>query len=150
LEEAELRKIAEERKREKAEEKLARQRVKDQIEKDKKDRAAKLIKEKEEELQKSASPASPSASEAPSKKEYTECRLQIRLTNGQTLTQTFGCKEPLSAVRLYVELNRTDGAGQFSLMTSFPRKVFTSADMDMPLDMLGLVPSAVLIVTKPQ
>ncbi|BFZ06875.1 hypothetical protein BsWGS_09914 [Bradybaena similaris] len=151
LEEAELRKIAEERKREKAEEKLARQRVKDQIEKDKQDRVAKLGKEKEEEFQKPAPPAClATVSAAPAQKAYTECRLQLRLTNGQTLTQTFGCKEPLSAVRLYVELNRTDGAGPFSLMTSFPKKVFTSADMDAPLDMLGLVPSAVLIVTKPQ
>uniref|UniRef100_A0A0B7A4V3 UBX domain-containing protein n=1 Tax=Arion vulgaris TaxID=1028688 RepID=A0A0B7A4V3_9EUPU len=155
LEEAELKKIAEERKREKAEEKMARQRIKDQIEKDKQDRAAKLTKEKEDDLAKSPSAKSPSAispesAVAPSHKEYSDCRLQIRLTNGQTLTQTFGSKEPLSAVRLYVELNRTDGAGTFSLITSFPRKVFTSADMDVPLESLGLVPSAVLIVTKQQ
>lgn len=65
-------------------------------------------------------------------------QLKIRLTNGHALTQTFGAKEPLSAVRLYVEMNRTDAQGPFSLMTSFPRKVFSSADMDMPLDFLGL------------
>lgn len=63
--------------------------------------------------------------------------LQIRLTNGQALTHTFGAKEQLSAVRLYVELNRTDGAGPFSLMTSFPRKVFSDDDYDKPLDLLG-------------
>ena len=63
---------------------------------------------------------------------------QIRLTNGQALTQTFGAKEPLSAVCLYVELNRTDGqTAPFSLMTSFPRKVFGPDDMDKPLDALG-------------
>ena len=37
-----MRKILEERRREKEEERLARQRVRDQIEKDKKDRAAKV------------------------------------------------------------------------------------------------------------
>lgn len=155
LEEAEMRKIAEERKREKMEEKLARQRVKEQIEKDKRDRAAKFAKEKEaSNPASSAAPAETTTEAAPApsqpSKEYTDCRLQIRLTNGQALTQTFGAKEPLSAVRLYVEMNRTDAAGPFSLMTSFPRKVFSSADMDMPLDSLGLVPSSVLIVTRNQ
>ncbi|KAK3702567.1 hypothetical protein RRG08_042560 [Elysia crispata] len=155
LEEAEMRKIAEERRREKMEEKLARQRVKEQIEKDKRDRAAKFAKEKEKVNPSAPAPApvaSPTTAPAAAQpsKEYTDCRLQIRLTNGQALTQTFGAKEPLSAVRLYVEMNRTDTTGPFSLMTSFPRRVFSSADMDMPLDSLGLVPSAVLIVTRMQ
>ena len=62
---------------------------------------------------------------------------QIRLTNGQALTQTFGSKEQLSAVRLYVEMNRTDGAGPFSLMTNFPKKIFSEDDYEKPLDLLG-------------
>lgn len=68
-----------------------------------------------------------------------QCHLfsKIRLTNGSALTQTFGVKEPLSAVRLYVDMNRTDGSDPFSFMTSFPRKVFSSTDMDTPLDALG-------------
>ncbi|XP_017299954.1 UBX domain-containing protein 1-like [Diaphorina citri] len=74
--------------------------------------------------------------------------LQIRLTNGQALTQTFGIKEPLSAVRVFVELNRTDGDAPFTFMTTFPKKIFKPEDNDLPLDSLGLVPSAVLIVTK--
>lgn len=64
---------------------------------------------------------------------------QIRLTNGQTLTQTFNSKEQLSAVRLYVEMNRSDGEGPFSLMTNFPKKVFQSDDYEKPLDILGNV-----------
>lgn len=63
--------------------------------------------------------------------------LQIRLTNGQALTQAFGSKEPLAAVRLYIQMNRTDGEGAFSLMTSFPRKVFREEDMERPLTDLG-------------
>jgi len=147
LEEAEMRKIAEERRREKMEEKLARQRVKEQIEKDKRDRAAKFAKEKQEVP---AAPAAASASPAPAApKEYTDCRLQIRLPDGSALTHTFGAKEPLSAVSLYVRLNRKDGSDvPFSLMTSFPRKVFNSSDLEKPLDSLGLVPSAVIMVTK--
>ena len=58
-------------------------------------------------------------------------------------------KEPLAAVRLYVQMNRTDGlSDDFKFQTNFPRKVFTLEDNEKPLDILGLVPSAVLIVTK--
>jgi len=152
-EEMELRKIGEDRRREKQDEKLARQRVKEQIEKDKRDRAAKFAPQKAEASPQASSSPSAAASPPPTAtaaKEYTDCRLQIRLTNGQALTQKFGVKEPLSAVHLYVELNRTDGAGAFSLMTTFPRRIYTSDDMDKPLESLGLVPSAVVMVTKQQ
>ena len=63
--------------------------------------------------------------------------LQIRLTDGKGLTQNFKAKETLAAVRVYIQMNRTDGNGPFSLMTSYPRKVFTEDDMDLPLKELG-------------
>ncbi|ESO86202.1 hypothetical protein LOTGIDRAFT_207116 [Lottia gigantea] len=151
IEEDEIKKLAEQRRREKMEEKLARQKVKDEIEKDKRERAAQAAKANS--TSKSAAVSSPPAAAVSTPvpaKTYDDCRLQIRLTNGQALTQSFQAKESLAAVRLYIEMNRTDGSGSFSLMTSFPRKVFTAEDMDKPLDLLGLVPSAVLIVTKAQ
>ncbi|XP_060570542.1 UBX domain-containing protein 1-like [Ruditapes philippinarum] len=157
LAEIEMKKIAEQRRRDKMEEKMARQKVKEQIEKDKRERAAKFAKQNQESTpaststpQASTSPTPPAASAPAEKKDYTETRLQIRLTNGQALTQTFKAKEPLAAVRLYIEMNRTDSKGNFSLMTSFPRKVFAGEDYEKPLTELGLVPSAVLIVTKSQ
>jgi len=55
------------------------------------------------------------------------------------LTQSFGSKEQLSAVRLFIEMNRTDGTDPFQLMTTFPKKVFTDEDYDTPLDVLGMV-----------
>lgn len=64
--------------------------------------------------------------------------VQIRLTNGQALTSTFGCKEQLSAVRLYIEMNRTDMGGPFNLMTNFPKKIFDEEDFEKPLDVLGM------------
>ncbi|CAH1792175.1 unnamed protein product [Owenia fusiformis] len=146
--EKEMKKLAEERRREKMEEKIARQKVKEQIEKDKRDRAAKFAK-----TDPSVNTAAPAtATAAPpvqvEKKEYDTCRIQIRLTNGTSITQSFQAKESLAAVRLFVEMNRTDEKGPFTLMTSFPKKVFTDDDMEKPLQLLGLVPSAVLIVTK--
>lgn len=151
LQELEMKKIMEQRRREKEEERLARQRVREQIEKDKQDRAAKFGKSSQQtNTPAAAAPTAPTVSQPQEKKDYSQTRIQIRLTNGQALTNTFGAKEPLSAVRLYIQLNRTDEAGNFTLMTNFPKRVFTDAEMDAPLDSLGLVPSAVLIVTKSQ
>ncbi|XP_060860003.1 UBX domain-containing protein 1-A-like [Metopolophium dirhodum] len=84
------------------------------------------------------------------KKDYTQTKLKICLTNGQTIVQTFNIKEIMAAVRVYIELNRSDGDAPFGLMTRFPRKVFTCDDYEKSLDQLGLVPSAVLTLTKPQ
>ena len=47
-------------------------------------------------------PAAPAA-----KKEYTEAKIQIRQSAGQPLVHSFGVKESLAAVRLYVEMNRS-------------------------------------------
>lgn len=55
------------------------------------------------------------------------------------MTQSFGSKEQLSAVRLFIEMNRTDDIGPFQLMTTFPKKVFTDEDYDTPLDVLGML-----------
>ncbi|XP_077269399.1 UBX domain-containing protein 1 isoform X1 [Temnothorax americanus] len=151
LEELEMQKLLEQRKREKAEEKEARQRVRAQIEADKAARRAKAAAESSAQSVNTIStplPAISSSASAHHRKDYTETRLQLRLTNGQTLTQSFGSKEQLSAVRLFIEMNRTDGNGPFQLMTTFPKKVFTDEDYDTPLDVLGLVPSAVVIVQK--
>ncbi|XP_018574068.1 UBX domain-containing protein 1 [Anoplophora glabripennis] len=144
--ELEMKKIVEQRKREKEEEKLARQRVREQIEQDKLARKTKFSGATK------AEPVSLPVAEPTVVKtannSYSEVKLQIRLPNGSALTQTFGAKEPLSAVRLYVEMNRQDADGPFNLMTNFPRKVFISDDYDKPLETLGLAPTATLFVQK--
>ena len=46
--------------------------------------------------------------------------------------------EQLASVRLYVQLNRTDGnTTPFTLMTTFPKKVYNDEDMEKPLKELG-------------
>uniref|UniRef100_A0A1E1XH35 Putative ubiquitin regulatory protein n=1 Tax=Amblyomma aureolatum TaxID=187763 RepID=A0A1E1XH35_9ACAR len=149
MEEQEMLKLAEEKKREKMEAMLAKKKVLEDIERDKQERREKFNMG----VPPAASAPMPAAAPTPAapvepKKEYDQCKLQIRLTNGQTLTQTFGANEELAAVRLYVELNRTDGDQPFTLMTNFPRKVFAEEDYIKPLNALGLVPSAVVILTK--
>ncbi|XP_051777070.1 UBX domain-containing protein 1 isoform X1 [Erpetoichthys calabaricus] len=151
LQDEEMKKLADERRREKMEEKLAKQRVREKIERDKAERAKKFGGGGTP----SSSPAdvvpvSAPASQGPppAKREYDECRIQIRLLDGSVMTSTFKAKEQLAAVRVYVQMNQTSGIDDFNLMTTFPRKLFTEEDMEKPLQELGLVPSAVLIVAK--
>ncbi|XP_004449297.1 UBX domain-containing protein 1 [Dasypus novemcinctus] len=155
LQEDEMRRAAEERRREKAEELAARQRVREKIERDKAERAKKYGSMGSQPSPPAAEPgpvpSSPSQ-EPPTKREYDQCRIQVRLPDGTSLTQTFRAREQLAAVRLYVELHRGEepGGGQdpVQLLSGFPRRAFSEADMERPLQELGLVPSAVLIVAK--
>ncbi|XP_069821394.1 UBX domain-containing protein 1 [Dendropsophus ebraccatus] len=157
MQEQEMQKAVEERRREKQEERLARERVREKIARDKAERARRYGGSSSDPISPPAespppasipSPSSP-VQEPPTKKEYDQCRIQVRLLDGTALSQTFRAREQLAAVRLYVELNWPGGAeGPFNLLTSFPRRVFTEEDMEKPLQELGLVPSAVLIVAK--
>lgn len=83
-------------------------------------------------------------------KDYKQTRIQIRLPNGTSLTETFEKNEQLAAVRLFIQLKQGDEAGtiSFGMMTTFPRKVFGEEDFEMTLEQLGLVPSATIMVTK--
>lgn len=156
LQEDEMRRAAEERRREKAEELEARQRVREKIERDKAERAKKYGGNVGSQPSPPATepgpvPSSPSR-EPPTKREYDQCRIQVRLPDGTSLTQTFRAREQLAAVRLYVELHRGEELGgaqdPVQLLSGFPRRAFSEADMERPLQELGLVPSAVLIVGK--
>ncbi|XP_055546267.1 UBX domain-containing protein 1 [Wyeomyia smithii] len=151
LEEQEMKKVMDQRRREKMEEKAARERVKAQIEADK---AARKAKQSGEPV---ASPVPSStvsssgelaATKPTTTKSYTNTRIQIRMLDGSALVETFDAKEQLAAVRLFVQLKLGANPAPFGFMTNFPKKVFCSDDYEVPLDKLGLVPSAVLIVTK--
>ena len=73
MELAEIKKLAEERRREKAEDRMARQRVKEQIAKDRAEREARNSKP----MVVAVNPPQELASTTNSKKEYTTCRLQV-------------------------------------------------------------------------
>ena len=63
--------------------------------------------------------------------------MQIRLLDGSSVTENFGAKEPLSAVRLFLELNYPNIPQPFSLMTAYPRREFQGDDFNCPLEALG-------------
>jgi len=148
LNDQEIKKLAEERRREKQETADAKRKVLEQIEADKRAR------QMEREAAKRGGPSAPVAP-APAvttpavKKNYDETKIQIRLLDGQKLEQTFKSKESLSAVRVFVQMNRpSTDTTSVKLMTTFPRKVFSEEDYEKPLDVLGLCPSAVVIQSK--
>lgn len=154
LEEMEMKKIVEQRKREKAEEKAARDRVRAQIEADKARRKLGQQQSPTTEapviaaaVTSTTSPPTDASVKSPPK-DYKETRIQIRLQDGTALTETFNVNEQLSAIRVFIQM-KTGSDMPFGLMTTFPRKVFSFEDFEKPLNVLGLVPSAVLIMTKP-
>ncbi|XP_071765979.1 UBX domain-containing protein 1 [Centroberyx gerrardi] len=155
LQDDEMKKLADQRRKEKMEDKLAKQRVKEKIARDREERAQKFGGGGSSSTAVSPPPAQPSPSSPtsqgppPTKKEYDECRIQVRLLDGSAITAVFKAQEPLAAVRVYVQMNGNTPEGQdFTLLSPYPRHVYTELDMEKPLKELGLVPSAVLVVTK--
>ncbi|XP_063699621.1 UBX domain-containing protein 1-B [Culicoides brevitarsis] len=151
IEEDEMKKLVAQRKREKEEERLLREKVKAQIEADRQARKLRDAKEAGQALPVQSPPpvVSPPTGPKTPAKDYTQTRIQIRMTDGSSVVESFDVKEQLAAVRLFVQMKQGPTI-PFSLMTNFPKKVFADEDYEKPLDVLGLVPSAVLIVTKPQ
>lgn len=79
-------------------------------------------------------------------KTHTKTRIQVRLSDGSVLTKTFNISEHLSSVRLWVQSKLTHQPVSF--ITNFPSKVFTEVDYEKTLEVLNLVPSAMLIVPQ--
>ncbi|NP_997772.1 UBX domain-containing protein 1 [Danio rerio] len=153
LQEDEMKKLADQRRKEKMEDRLAKQRVKDKIARDREERAQKFGGGSSSTGLSSPPAEAPALSPPenqgapPAKKDYDDCRIQVRLLDGTTLSTVFKAQEPLAAVRVYVQMNGANGQ-DFNLITPYPRRVYTDLDMEKPLRELGLVPSAVLVVTK--
>ncbi|XP_003748224.1 UBX domain-containing protein 1 [Galendromus occidentalis] len=141
----EMKREVEARRREKEADALARKRVLEQIERDREERRQRQAGAAA--APKSTAAPAPIAVSAPAK-EYAETRIQIRLTDGKIMNQSFRAEDSLAIVRCYIITNRTDGDVPFQLMTSFPKKVYGEEDMSKTLKDLKLVPSAVLILNK--
>ncbi|KAI8853187.1 ubiquitin-related domain-containing protein [Chytridium lagenaria] len=150
IQEAEMKKALDAKLREKDEEKAARAKIKAQIEQDKRDRAAKLEKDKlirqglsTESLYDTPKPSTPSsAGGGVATKDYQEARIQFRLPAGGTVIHTFQATDTLSTVYDFAATHA--GTQTFKLLQSFPRKVLE--EKTKSLKELGLVPSAALVI----
>ncbi|KAM3722078.1 UBX domain-containing protein [Dirofilaria immitis] len=148
--EMEMKKMLEEKKREKREEIEARKRVLEQI---RLDREARKVTEQLRKPQPTTTTTSsplPAVNAALPVKDTGYCQIQVRLLNGSIIKEKFKSDEPLSHIRLWVEMQGKDTMDgiPFTLMTPFPRKIFTDEDMAVPIKILGLVPSANMVVTR--
>lgn len=64
--------------------------------------------------------------------------VKVRLLDGSTISTVFKAQEPLAAVRVYVQMNSNVPEGQdFTLLSLYPRHVYTELDMEKPLKELG-------------
>jgi len=81
--------------------------------------------------------------------DYNQCTIQVKLTNGQTLKNTFKPTDTLAVVHDWVSKNRTDGNSSFSLCNTFPRKVFSDQELKtITLTDAKLVPRGALIIAN--
>ncbi|XP_041806177.1 UBX domain-containing protein 4 isoform X2 [Chelmon rostratus] len=151
-EEEKTKRLLEERNREKAEEKAARERVKQQIALDRADRAARYAKTQEEE--KAAKQALLHARQAAQevrketlvRERSTIARIQFRLPDGSSFTNQFPSQSRLQEARHYALQEVGNRYGNFSLATMFPRREFTSEDLNKTLLELELAPSASIVL----
>jgi hypothetical protein len=164
LEEAKVRREMELRKKEKEDDAKAKARIKEQIEKDKEDRrlramginpathvgpvgaAASATQQQQPSGSAAAAGAGASSASKPAAN-YTECVIQVRLTNGQTIKESFRPEDTLAAVKRFIDEKRTDPRAPFTMMIPMPRTVFTDSDLGRSLKDLSLCPRAQITIT---
>ncbi|KAJ8349809.1 hypothetical protein SKAU_G00249390 [Synaphobranchus kaupii] len=144
--------MLEERNREKAEERAARERVKQQIALDRADRAARYAKTKEEVDAAKAAALQARQADMEARKEALQrersavARIQFRLPDGSSFTNQFPSEARLQEAREFVAQEVGNRYGNFSLATMFPRREFTGEDLDKTLLDLELAPSASIVL----
>lgn len=131
------------RKKEKEEEKIAKERIKAKIEQDKREREAKKKNEGSTTIPASSNPATPS------KLDFNEALIQVRLPDGNTIKATFKPTDPVRTVHNHIAM--LIGTENFSLLTTFPKNIFSPREPSIDkvtLKQAELVPSGTFIVTK--
>ncbi|KAM4731066.1 UBX domain-containing protein 4 [Anableps anableps] len=144
--------LLEERNREKAEEKAARERIKQQIAMDRAERAASYAKMRQDEniakqnLLQAQQAVQEARKEALIRERSTISRIQFRLPDGSFFTNQFPSQTRLQEAWNFAFEEIGNLYGNFSLATMYPRREFTSEDLNKTLLELELVPSASIVV----
>jgi len=137
------------KRKEKEEEKKAKAAIKEKIERDKREREARLGKAKPAPQMSATTsvPTQPQSAPTPGK-EYDACTIQVRLTNGSTITKDFKPDDSLRVVHNWVASARTDNhRGPFALSSAYPRKDYAGSALDSTtLKAADLVPRGSLMV----
>lgn len=145
LEDIQRRRIAEEIRKEKEDDKAAKEKIRRAIEQDRLERKAKFANETVSAAAPTVSkPLTVTASSGISKDG--KARLAIRMLDGSQVMQEFDAKELLAAVRAFVVSSKDINFNITFAMSPLPP--FTESDMTKSLHQLGLAPAARLNVVK--
>eukprot|EP00795_Rhopilema_esculentum_P014189 gene14189-5194_t len=147
-EDIESKKWIDEQAKAKADAKAARDAVRLKLEQDKAEKKARYQKEKEEErMKRDVRRRTIEAQKAPKPKEQRKTtRIQFRLSNGSALTREFPSDTRLVDVVTSISQDDMIGTSNITLATVYPRRQFSTNELDCTLLELNLVPSAALIV----
>lgn len=146
--ETQMKELKEQMRKDKEEEKKAKEKIRQQIARDREERQVKFTKEKQERDQaaeekkreKLVEQQRLAAAEEARKSET--ARIQVRLPDGSSVTQSYPSTEPLQTLHSVI----TQRIGQnVTLSTTFPKRRFTEEDMSRSFAELELAPTAVLI-----
>lgn len=146
-----MKKLQEERKRDKIEEQAVRKRILEQIALDKAERAQRFTASSATEASTSNAGAAAAAASTNNSvpvvvSDSTIARIQFKKPDGEVDVKTFSRDDPFLVVRTYVEENVIVGSNirEFALATTFPRHEFKADDNAKTVAELGLVPSSVI------
>uniref|UniRef100_A0A673J2E4 UBX domain-containing protein 4 n=1 Tax=Sinocyclocheilus rhinocerous TaxID=307959 RepID=A0A673J2E4_9TELE len=151
-EEEKTKRLLEERSREKAEERAARERVKQQIALDRADRAARYAQSQVDAETARIAALQARATEQEARRDAAQrersafARIQFRLPDGSSFTNQFPSQTCLQEARQFAAQEVGNRYGQFSLATMFPRREFTAEDLQKSLLELELTPSASIVL----
>ncbi|CAG5122162.1 unnamed protein product [Candidula unifasciata] len=136
-------------KKDREEEKLARKRVKEEIERDRAEKAARFNKEKDEktklaeEAKKKKLQEQQAALAEEQARRSDTARIQFRMPDGSSVTQQFSATDTFASVHQFI----TQHVGSpVTLSRTFPRRTFTTEDQTLTLQELQLAPSAAIMV----
>uniref|UniRef100_A0A0B6YAD3 UBX domain-containing protein 4 n=1 Tax=Arion vulgaris TaxID=1028688 RepID=A0A0B6YAD3_9EUPU len=147
--EADLLEAKMELKRGRDEDKIARQKVKDDIERDRLEKAERYSKEKDEktkiadDARKKKLLEQQAAQVEEQARRSDNARIQFRLPDGSSVTHQFPSTDPFANVHQFIT-QHTGTAVNLSM--TFPRRTFTLEDHSLTLQELQLAPSAAIMV----
>jgi len=146
LQDQERIRLAQQIRREKLEKELRKKQVLEQIARD---REAMKNRNKPPTSNETSTTKSPSASNTTnptSKGTITECKLALRFPDGSSKVHKFSPQEQLSAVRLFVQLEKAYAHTANVEFVAPPNKKLTDSQMNETLESLGLCPASRLEV----
>jgi len=146
--EQDIRDAAKEFRKDKEADRLAREKVKEDIARDRAEKAERHSKQKEErslaqEEDRKRKLEQQATQQTEQARRSDEARLQFRKPDGSSITHTFPATDTFASVHTFI----TQHMGcTVTLSTTFPRRTFTPADHNSTLQELELAPSSAILV----